>query len=42
MPNEETDREMTICHPPQREEKDLRTCSMPSNPKPVARDFKGF
>ena len=42
MPNEESVREMTICHPPQREEKDPRTCWMPSNPKPVARDFKGF
>ena len=26
MPNEEPVREMTICHPPQHEEKDPRTC----------------
>ena len=40
MPNEDPVREMTICHYPQHEEKDPRTCCFPYNPKLVARDFK--
>ena len=41
-PNEDPVREMTICHPPQREEKDPRTSHLLENSTPVARCFKEF
>ena len=34
--NEDPVQEMTICHPPQREERTLGTLSCPRNPTPVA------
>ena len=41
-PNEDPVREMTICHPPQREEKDPRPLIYPKTSTPVARCFKEF
>ena len=41
-PNEDPVRDLTICHPPQREEKDPGTSHLPWDLNLVARCFKEF